>query len=84
MFSDLYFFFFTFYSLIIIIIYYYCLFVLRLHLQHMEVARLGVKSELQLLACATAKATQNPRCIRNLHRSLQQRWILNPLSKARD
>ena len=32
----------------------------------------------------TATATQDPSCIRNLPRSLQQRRILNPLSVARD
>ena len=31
-------------------------FFFRVHLQHMEVPRLGVKLELQLLACATAIA----------------------------
>ena len=33
------------------------------HLQHMEVPRLGVKSELQLLAYATATAMPNLSCI---------------------
>ena len=51
------------------------------HLQHMEVPRLQVKSELQLLAYATAKP--DPSCVCNLHCSLQQCQILNPLSKAR-
>ena len=45
---------------------------------------LGVESELQLLACATARATQDPSFICTLHRSMQQCWILDPLSKARD
>ena len=48
----------------------------------MEVPRLGVKSELQLLAYATA--TETPDLIYNLLQSSWQRWILNPLSKARD
>ena len=48
----------------------------------MEVPRLGVDLELQLPACTTA--TPDPSCICNLHRSLQQRGILNPLSEARD
>ena len=44
---------------------------------------LGVdESELQLLACATAAATLDLNHIWNLHRSLQQPWILNPPSKA--
>ena len=48
----------------------------------MEVPRLGVKSELQLPAYATA--TPDPSHICDLHHSSQQRPILNPLSKARD
>ena len=32
----------------------FCLFVLGLHLQHMEIPRLGVESELQWQAYATA------------------------------
>ena len=50
----------------------------------MEVLRLGVKSELQLLAYATATATPDPSHLYDLHHDSQQRWILNPLSKARD
>ena len=51
----------------------------------MEVPRLGVESELQLLAYATATATTtwDPSCICELHHSSGQRQILNPLSKAR-
>ena len=50
----------------------------------MEVSRLGVKSELQLPACTTAYATQDPSYICDLHHSFQQQQILNPLSKAGD
>ena len=50
----------------------------------MEVPRLGVESELQVLAYATATATQDPRCICNLRCSLWQYQILNPLNKVRD
>ena len=50
----------------------------------MEVPRLGVKLELQLLAYATATATPDTSCICDLHHSLQQLQVLNPLSKARD
>ena len=50
----------------------------------MEVPRLGVKSELQLLAYATPTATQDPRCICDLHHSSWQCQILNPLREARD
>ena len=55
-----------------------------LHLWYMEVPRLGVKSELQLLAYARATAMQDLSCICDLHRSLQQHQIPNPLSEARD
>ena len=54
------------------------------YLWHMEVPRLGVQLELQLLAYTTAKATQNPSHIWNLHHSSRQRHILNPLCEARD
>ena len=54
------------------------------HLRHMEVPRLRVKSELQLLACIRATATQDPSCVGDLHHSSQQYRILNPLSEARD
>ena len=57
---------------------------LGLHPQHMEVLRLGVESELLLLAYATATATPDPSHVCKLHHSSRQRWILNPLSKARD
>ena len=57
---------------------------LGLHWQHIEDPRLGVFSELQLLAYATATAMPDPSCICDLHCSSQQCWILNPLSGARD
>ena len=50
----------------------------------MQVLRLEVESELQLLAYTTATATQDPSHICNLHRSSRQRQILNPLGKAWD
>ena len=49
-----------------------------------EVPRLEVESELQLLAYATATATLDLSHICNLHHGLQQRRILNPPSEARD
>ena len=50
----------------------------------MEVSGLGVKSELQLPAYATATTTLDLSHICDLHHNFQQHWILNPLSKARD
>ena len=46
----------------------------------MEVPRLGVTLELQLLATAT----RDPSHICNLHCSLQKHRILNSLSEVRD
>ena len=63
-------------------IYLFCF--LGSHLRHMEIPRLGVQSELQLLAYASAIATQDPSHVFNLHHSSQQCQILNPLSTARD
>ena len=51
---------------------------------HMEVPRLGVELELQLLAYITARAMQDLSFICNLHHSSWQHQILNTLSKARD
>ena len=51
----------------------------------MEVPRLGDPSELQLPACTTATATQEPSHVGDLHPSSQQhRRTLNPLNEARD
>ena len=58
------------------------------HLQHMEVPRLGVQSDLQLLvyttatATATATAPQDPSCVCDLHSSSRQCQIFNPLNEA--
>ena len=52
------------------------------HPWHMEVPRLGVESELQLLAYATATAT--PSCVCDLQHSSRQHQIPDPLGKARD
>ena len=54
------------------------------HTWYMEVPRLGVKWELQLLAYITATATWDLSLICNLHHSSQQCRILSPLSEARD
>ena len=54
------------------------------YLQHMEVSRLGVESELELLAYATATAMPDLSHICDLHCNLRQCQILYPLSKTRD
>ena len=56
----------------------------QLYQWHTEVPRLGVESELQLLACATATARPDQSCICDLHCSLLQCLILNPLIEARN
>ena len=48
----------------------------------MEVPRLGVESELQLLASATDIATSDRSHICDLHHSSWQHWILYPPSEA--
>ena len=50
----------------------------------MEIPRLGVELELQLMAYTTATAMQDLSSICGLHHSLRQHWILNPQSEARD
>ena len=50
----------------------------------MEVPGLWVKSELQPPTYTTAMATPDPSWIFNLHHSLQQCQILNPVMEARD
>ena len=54
---------------------------LGLHPWHMEVLRLGVKSELQLPAYTTATDLS---CICDLQHSSWQHQILDPLRKVRD
>ena len=63
---------------------YLSFFFLGPHPRHMEVSRLAVKSEPQLLAYTAATATSDPSRVCHLHHSSQQCRILNPLSKARD
>ena len=64
----------------------FCLFVCFLwpHLQHTEVPRLGIESELQLPAYTTVTAMPDTNCKCDLCQSLQRHQILKPLSKARD
>ena len=60
---------------IFLFFYFSIFFLLWLHLQHVEVPRLGVKSELQLPAYTTVMAVGNP------NHSSWQHWILNPLAR---
>ena len=53
-------------------------------LQHIEVPKLGVKSDLQLPAYTKAPATQDPSWVCSLHHSSWQHQILNAPSKVRD
>ena len=72
-------------SLKVIFIYlFYFVFFLGPQLQHIEVPRLGDESELRVPAYTTATATRDLSHICDLHCSLQQCRILNPLSEARD
>ena len=59
-------------------------FFLGLHLRHMEVLRLGVKSELQLPTYDKATAMPDLSSVCDLHHSSQQHQIRNPLSEARN
>ena len=52
------------------------------HSRHVEVPRLGVESELQLLAYTTATATWDPSHVCNLDHSSWQCQTLNQLSEA--
>ena len=54
------------------------------YLWHIEVSGLRVKSKLPLPAYTTAMATLDPSLSCDPRGSLQQCWILNPLSEARD
>ena len=58
------------------------------HIPAYIIPRLGVESQLQLpayaTAIATATATPDLSCIWYLRCSVWQHWILNPLSKVRD
>ena len=50
----------------------------------MEIPRLGVESDLKLLAYTIDTATWDPSQVFNLHHSSWPCQILNPPSKARD
>ena len=64
---------------------YVCMYVfLGLHPWYMEVPRLVVELELQLLAFTPATAMWDLSCVFDLHHSSGQCRILNPLIEARD
>ena len=65
-------------------VFFLSLFVLGPHLWYMEIPSLGVESELQLPACTTATAMQEPSRVCDPHHSSCQRQILKPPSGARD
>ena len=67
---------------VVVVVLFVCF--LGLHLRQMEILRLGIKREPQLLAYTTAAATQDPSSTCNLHHRSWQHWILNPLIKARN
>ena len=64
----------------IIFFFFFCF--LGMYLWNMEVPRLGVQLELQLLAYTTGLWDPSHFC--DLHHSSGQYWILNPWSGARD
>ena len=66
-------------SFLFLLFFFFCF--LGLHLQHMEVPRLGVESELPLPAYTIAIAMRDPSHIYDLHHSSGQHQMLNPLSK---
>ena len=70
-------------SFLFFLSFFFFFFFLGPHLQYMEVPRLGVELELQLLAYTAATATPHPTRICGLHRSFRQHQILNPLGDTR-
>ena len=67
---------------VVVIIIIIIIIILGLPLQHLEVPRLGVELELQLLVYTTTTQDLSRICI--LHHSSRQCQILDPLSEARD
>ena len=61
-----------------------CLFLLGPHYGNLEIPRLGVELELQLFIYITPTAMPDRSHVCNLHHSLWQCWIPNPLRKVRD
>ena len=71
--------FFFFYLFIYLFIY-----ILGLRFWHMEIPRLGVESELQLLTYTTATSMWGPSHVGDLRHGSQQHRIPNPLNEVRD
>ena len=65
-----------------VFVYFFFFYFLEPRLWHMEVSRLGVKSELKLPAYATAIATQDQSHVCDLHHSSWQCQILNPWART--
>ena len=83
--TELYYFLFFFFKKISLFVYLFIYSVfLGPHSWHMEVPRLGIQLELQLLACTTATAIPDPSCVCDLRHSSRQCRTFSPLSKARD
>ena len=64
--------------------FWFCFLFLGSYPWHVEVPRLGVESELLLLAYTTATATPHLNHVCDIDHSSRQCRILNPLSEARD
>ena len=64
--------------------FYFFIFFLWPNLQQMEIPGLEVKLELQPPAYTTATSTPDLSHVCDLYHSSWQRWVLNPLSEARD
>ena len=68
--------------LLLLLFFFFCF--LGPNLWHMEVPRLEVELKLQLPAYDTATTMTDPSLVCDLHHSLRQCKMLNPLNKARD
>ena len=68
----------------LIFIYLFIYLLLWLHVQYTEVLGSGLEYRATAVTYATATATPDLICIYDLHHSLQQCWILNPVGASRD
>ena len=62
-------------NLVLIFLFFCFICFLGPHPQHMEIPRVGVKSELQWLAYTTATTTQDPSRVCNLHHRSLTQWV---------